>query len=555
MKFVEQLKKLKQLSQGDYVSDIDIDSLLFNARDSNTAILIENLLYFFVLKINKNDCPYIFFKEKNLKRKFRRVTRSHQRYDMNEYRISINIDVLTNNEIKFDDSDNLLYDISDFFKTKCMISNMLMCINVLVSIKENSPEFETHANMLIINPRNSTIERFEPHGAKTLLYDVHKMNILFQDITKKISYYLGKTYNYIPPIDFCPEKKYGIQDSENFNTRDKIWNATGTYLHDLDTSGYCYIFSIMMMDFRLKNPELEFTSENFGMTDFEKIHTFLYQYLTFLIRGLKDLLLLDKEMQLFSIDKSEILSFSVGDRVKFSNGEPEAEYEILDFVDYTKVINIYEADDDFVDMYVLEDQYNRLEYVSVNAHPSLRLFEVNDYDTRMFEITKSKIHGLQKRPELNGKNVRLVGFDYNRGRYNVVYDYTGDVLNLGIQPKNLKLYRGKKLNLYNISKFSGNMVNMISKSDITRGNSIVMYQNNFYDVPSKWLKKPRSFTLRPGDTMAVLKERHTMKISVHDVKKLEHIHTKQEFTYQLEEPVQNFLYKLFMKVIDYQESY
>ena len=78
-----------------------------------------------------------------------------------------------------------------------------------------------HANMMIIDTQNKTIERFEPQGSQHDFYD----NEL---VDEKIKAYMNKNdmllkYEYIGPKDFCP---YGVQDIIEEFTVDK-YQMTG----------------------------------------------------------------------------------------------------------------------------------------------------------------------------------------------------------------------------------------------------------------------------------------------------------------------------------------
>jgi len=96
-----------------------------------------------------------------------------------------------------------------------------------------------HANMIIIDTVNKTIERYEPHG-HSLIYD-KKKNILKRIDSKfnsKLLNYIGlKNYTYISPVDISP--KIGVQvKADAYN-------------------GMCVTYSLMYLQLRIMNPDVD----------------------------------------------------------------------------------------------------------------------------------------------------------------------------------------------------------------------------------------------------------------------------------------------------------
>jgi len=96
-----------------------------------------------------------------------------------------------------------------------------------------------HANMLIIDNENKTIERFEPHG-HNLSFDRKKQILRGIDSkfdNKLLSYLKLNKYKYISPIDISP--KIGVQ-----------LKADAYY-------GMCVTYSLMYLQLRIMNPDVD----------------------------------------------------------------------------------------------------------------------------------------------------------------------------------------------------------------------------------------------------------------------------------------------------------
>lgn len=96
-----------------------------------------------------------------------------------------------------------------------------------------------HANMVIIDQVNKTIERFEPHG-QSISGDKNKKILKGIDskFDNKLLSYLGlKKYSYISPIDISP--KIGVQ------------------LKADAYDGMCLTYSMMYLQLRIMNPDVD----------------------------------------------------------------------------------------------------------------------------------------------------------------------------------------------------------------------------------------------------------------------------------------------------------
>lgn len=110
-----------------------------------------------------------------------------------------------------------------------------------------------HSNILIFNYHRKEVERFEPHGYKTLEKKMNNNDILNQNIQKFV-HKIDSSYTYIPPHKICPFDEKGLQmidqqykeiktiKYKNFEIRDKY--------------GYCLAWSYFFTDLRLKYPHL-----------------------------------------------------------------------------------------------------------------------------------------------------------------------------------------------------------------------------------------------------------------------------------------------------------
>jgi len=98
-----------------------------------------------------------------------------------------------------------------------------------------------HANMILIDTINKTIERYEPHG-HSLNFDKKKLilNGIDKKFNKKLLSYLGlKEYTYISPVDMSP--KIGVQlKADAYN-------------------GMCVTYSMIYLQLRLMNPDVDQT--------------------------------------------------------------------------------------------------------------------------------------------------------------------------------------------------------------------------------------------------------------------------------------------------------
>jgi len=120
---------------------------------------------------------------------------------------------------------------------RCSNSNRFICVYMYVHFKNKS---FYHANILLIDILNKTIERFEPHGKFTKFDDNHIIYLKNFDnkFSKKTLEILNLTdYTYISTIKYLPN--YGLQAKAD---------ALG---------GLCLTYCIMYFQLRIMNPDLD----------------------------------------------------------------------------------------------------------------------------------------------------------------------------------------------------------------------------------------------------------------------------------------------------------
>ena len=103
-------------------------------------------------------------------------------------------------------------------------------------------KFGGHANALIIDNKNKTIERFEPHGAITNVYNMNEFDKNLRKFFSKIN----KNYRYVSPKDFEPEYSLQGLSAEGLEGFRKIG----------DPGGFCLTWSLAYIDLRLSNPDI-----------------------------------------------------------------------------------------------------------------------------------------------------------------------------------------------------------------------------------------------------------------------------------------------------------
>lgn len=128
---------------------------------------------------------------------------------------------------------------------------------------------KSHANSLMYDVVNETLERFEPHGSFTSYYDGF-------DVDRKITEFFRQEFpdfpvKYISPIDVCP--------TDGFQTL----QCREACKSDSEPGGFCAIWSSWYMYMRVKNPgktqeEVIYLALKKFKTDKISMHQFIRRY-------------------------------------------------------------------------------------------------------------------------------------------------------------------------------------------------------------------------------------------------------------------------------------
>ena len=98
-------------------------------------------------------------------------------------------------------------------------------------------EIKPHANLLIYNKLNNTIERFDPIGSKRTKYDNSKLD------SKLYDYFIKYGIKYKSPNDICPNISFQRLQSKEDNKQIK--------------HGLCASWSLWFLDLKLSNPHIK----------------------------------------------------------------------------------------------------------------------------------------------------------------------------------------------------------------------------------------------------------------------------------------------------------
>lgn len=104
-----------------------------------------------------------------------------------------------------------------------------------------------HYNVLIIDKKMNTMERFESYGYNQ--YETIKIYNIFKSFDKKMASLYPK-YQYISPEKYCPLE--GLQEIE-----EKQINNNSNIETENDPGGFCGVWSIWYAELRLKYPNLD----------------------------------------------------------------------------------------------------------------------------------------------------------------------------------------------------------------------------------------------------------------------------------------------------------
>ena len=159
-------------------------------------------------------------------------------------------------------------------------------------------DYSGHANILIIDKNNKTLERFEPNGSyfvKKRISEQEKMDNQIMVFIKKVLEISNidtvnkADWKYFKPTNFCPQLGWHSQQALQMRNADTISKELSQFIDNTgnpDTEGYCIAWSLYYVYLRLLNQHLtrtEVLSES--QTQLSKIHLtqFISQFAKFLI--------------------------------------------------------------------------------------------------------------------------------------------------------------------------------------------------------------------------------------------------------------------------------
>ena len=173
----------------------------------------------------------------------------------------------------------------------CCKNNKLLCVPFIILNGE-------HANMLIFNHKLKQLERYEPHGEKTLIDTNLKEEI--DDILNDLVIFFkrnGKTkfttnFKFSPSIDTCPVIPKNIRETYISKVGLQVFDGTAKQKRQTskilkktfqDPGGFCCMWSYLYMDYRLYNPTIP--SNELGTRLLQKFKEDPYVLLRKYIRG------------------------------------------------------------------------------------------------------------------------------------------------------------------------------------------------------------------------------------------------------------------------------
>ena len=102
----------------------------------------------------------------------------------------------------------------------------------------------SHANIIIIDTINKTIERFEPNGKNNPMNLYYNMDLLDNILTTKFN---SIPYKYIRPSDFLPDIGFQLLETLEDDKCKKIG----------DPNGFCAVWCIWWAEQRVTNPKIK----------------------------------------------------------------------------------------------------------------------------------------------------------------------------------------------------------------------------------------------------------------------------------------------------------
>ena len=236
-------QKYKNVCEMD-MSDYEIFNNLYALYSSRIAIPAKGYKGFVYQNMNIND----FYKQYGNKHIFMQyLTYNESKENLanvisntinncKDYSKKTLADVISNTDNNYNDSSK---------KNKVIIPISIMLVNIYKEqitesiIKPVVPLYAgvktvfNHANILIYDLNNETLERFEPYGGQDTIYNHKELDDMIINLMKEKNIPISKYYS---PLDYCPYKIF----------------QSKAYSDDF----YCAMWSMWYADIRLKNPGL-----------------------------------------------------------------------------------------------------------------------------------------------------------------------------------------------------------------------------------------------------------------------------------------------------------
>jgi hypothetical protein len=134
-----------------------------------------------------------------------------------------------------------------------------------------------HANAIVVDVKTGTLTRYEPHGAKTGLYDAKPLDSQLAELVRRHpDIFFGR---YEPPRDYCP--RVGPQTKAD-RKQDFVLDGV-----ERKESGWCAAFSAMFLHYRVAHPELSTRQIAEMLATGKQLEEDLRSYVNFMILNTK----------------------------------------------------------------------------------------------------------------------------------------------------------------------------------------------------------------------------------------------------------------------------
>lgn len=178
------------------------------------------------------------------------VTRRTSKKSYSDFMYDISIMYVCNNNIKAKPKDYELlfpYGKDNFDKNLKKCKKRFIVAPIFFENPDKCQNDIAHYNILIIDKKNKTIERFESYGHDQY-NDLNKYLIYKSFDSRMASFY--PSYQFISPEKFCP--MMGLQQIEE----NQINNNSNIETYS-DPGGFCGVWGIWYADLRLKHPNID----------------------------------------------------------------------------------------------------------------------------------------------------------------------------------------------------------------------------------------------------------------------------------------------------------